>query len=112
MFDFIKEAAKQEGCDRIEFTVLKWNKSAQEFYKKIGAKRLVWYLYRLVKEDFNLTAPMAGLFFFEEMCSLHLSALHKQTIALPRNHHRPDPESFLKQFICSNTGSLLLSFLS
>jgi len=52
MFDFIKEAAKQEGCDRIEFTVLKWNKSAQEFYKKIGAKRLVWYLYRLVKEDF------------------------------------------------------------
>ena len=52
MFDFIKEAAKQEGCDRIEFTVLKWNKSAQEFYKKIGAKRFVWYLYRLVKEDF------------------------------------------------------------
>jgi len=52
MFDFLKETAKHEGCDRIEFTVLKWNKSAQEFYEKNGAQRLEWFLYRLVKEDF------------------------------------------------------------
>jgi GNAT superfamily N-acetyltransferase len=52
MFDFIKETAKREGCGRIEFTVLKWNKSAQEFYEKNRAKRLEWFLYRLVKEDF------------------------------------------------------------
>jgi GNAT superfamily N-acetyltransferase len=52
MFDFLKETAKREGCGRIEFTVLKWNKSAQEFYEKNGAKRLEWFLYRLVKEDF------------------------------------------------------------
>ena len=52
MFDFLRETAKSEGCGRIEFTVLKWNKSAQEFYEKNGAKRLEWYLYRLVKEDF------------------------------------------------------------
>ena len=52
MFDFLKETAKQEGCGRIEFTVLKWNKSAQEFYEKNGAQRLEWFLYRLVKENF------------------------------------------------------------
>ena len=52
MFDYLKETAKREGCGRIEFTVLKWNKSAQEFYEKNGAKRLEWFLYRLVKEDF------------------------------------------------------------
>jgi GNAT superfamily N-acetyltransferase len=52
MFDFLKKTAKHEGCGRIEFTVLKWNKSAQEFYEKNKAQRLEWFLYRLVKEDF------------------------------------------------------------
>ena len=52
MFDFLKATAKREGCGRIEFTVLKWNTSAQKFYEKNKAKRLEWFLYRLVKEDF------------------------------------------------------------
>jgi GNAT superfamily N-acetyltransferase len=52
MFDYLKEVAKREGCCRIEFTVLKWNKTAQEFYEKNKAKRTEWFLYRLVKEDF------------------------------------------------------------
>ncbi len=52
MFDFLKETAEREDCGRIEFTVLKWNTSAQEFYEKNGAKRLEWFFYRLVKEDF------------------------------------------------------------
>jgi GNAT superfamily N-acetyltransferase len=52
MFDFLKEIAKREDCGRIEFTVLKWNKSAQEFYEKNRAKRLEWFLYRLVMENF------------------------------------------------------------
>jgi GNAT superfamily N-acetyltransferase len=52
MFDFLKETAKREGCGRIEFTVLNWNKSAQDFYEKNRSKRLEWFLYRLVKEDF------------------------------------------------------------
>jgi GNAT superfamily N-acetyltransferase len=51
MFDFLKETAKREGCGRIEFTVLKWNASAQELYEKNRAQRLEWFLYRLVKED-------------------------------------------------------------
>jgi len=52
MFDFLKEIAKREGCGRIEFTVLKWNTSAQGFYEKNKAQRMEWFLYRLVKEDF------------------------------------------------------------
>jgi GNAT superfamily N-acetyltransferase len=52
MFEFIKEIAKREGCGRIEFTVLKWNKSAQGFYEKNKTQRMEWFLYRLVKEDF------------------------------------------------------------
>lgn len=52
MFDFVKETAKREGCGRLEFTVLKWNKSAQTFYEQKKAKRLEWYFYRLSKEDF------------------------------------------------------------
>jgi GNAT superfamily N-acetyltransferase len=53
MFGFIKETAKREGCGRIEFTVLKWNKSAQEFYHKNGGKCLDdWFFYRVVSADF------------------------------------------------------------
>jgi GNAT superfamily N-acetyltransferase len=52
MFDYLKEIAKREGCGRIEFTVLKWNKSAQDFYEKNKAKCVEWFLYRLAKEDF------------------------------------------------------------
>ena len=52
MFDFLKETAKREGCGRIEFTVLKWNKPAQKFYEKNKAQPLEWFFYRLVKEDF------------------------------------------------------------
>ena len=53
MFDFLKTVAKSEGCGRIEFTVLKWNKTAQEFYEKNGAKCLEWFLYRLTRDDFS-----------------------------------------------------------
>jgi len=52
MFDFLKEKAKVEGCGRMEFTVLDWNKPAQEFYENNGAKRLGWFFYRVVKDDF------------------------------------------------------------
>jgi GNAT superfamily N-acetyltransferase len=53
LFDFIKQTAKEAGCGRIEFTVLKWNKLAQGFYAENKAKCLDdWYFYRVVKEDF------------------------------------------------------------
>ena len=52
MFDHCRNTAKLKGCGRIEFTVLKWNKLAQEFYESNKAKRLEWFLYRLDQEDF------------------------------------------------------------
>jgi GNAT superfamily N-acetyltransferase len=53
MFKFIKRVAKHEGCGRIEFTVLKWNTSAQEFYHKNGAKCLdEWHFYRATEDHF------------------------------------------------------------
>jgi GNAT superfamily N-acetyltransferase len=53
MFNHLKEIAKLEGCSRIEFTVLKWNNPAQQFYEKNKAKRVQWFLYRLTREDFG-----------------------------------------------------------
>ncbi len=52
MFGFLIETARCEGCGRIEFTVLKWNKLAQEFYKKkeLMLGKLVFY--RVAKIDF------------------------------------------------------------
>jgi len=52
MFDYCIKKAKQKGCGRIEFVVLKWNEAAQKFYEKNKAKCLDWYFYRLVREDF------------------------------------------------------------
>ena len=52
MFNYLVEMAKHKGCGRVEFMVLKWNEAAQRFYEKKKAKRLEWYLYRLVKDDF------------------------------------------------------------
>jgi GNAT superfamily N-acetyltransferase len=52
MFDFCRKKAKREGCGRIEFTVLDWNKPAQMFYEKNKATRMNWYFYRLVRKDF------------------------------------------------------------
>jgi len=52
MFDEIREISKRQGCGRIEFSVLTWNKSAQQFYERNKSKRLEWFLYRLVRENF------------------------------------------------------------
>ena len=52
MFDEIREIAKRQGCCRIEFSVLTWNKSAQQFYERNKAERTDWFLYRLVRENF------------------------------------------------------------
>ena len=46
----VKEAV-ENGCGRIEFAVLRWNKNAIKFYEKLGAKRLKeWYGYRLTRD--------------------------------------------------------------
>jgi GNAT superfamily N-acetyltransferase len=52
LFDYLKAVAKEEGCGRIEFTVLEWNTVAQQFYEKNGAHRLEWFFYRIVRAEF------------------------------------------------------------
>jgi len=42
------ELARRDGCGRMEWSVLTWNRSAIGFYEKLGAKRMDdWYVYRL-----------------------------------------------------------------
>ena len=42
------DVALEGGCGRMEWAVLTWNKKAQRFYEKLGARRMSdWYVYRL-----------------------------------------------------------------
>ena len=45
---------KEVGGDRLEWSVLNWNKKAIDFYKKMGAESLnEWTMYRLTGEKLN-----------------------------------------------------------
>jgi len=45
--------AERRGCGRMEWTVLDWNRLAQDFYARFGATHMKeWQLMRLVREDF------------------------------------------------------------
>lgn len=45
--------AERRGCGRMEWVVLDWNTTAQEFYKRFGATHLnEWMTMRLTKDDF------------------------------------------------------------
>lgn len=47
----LAQLAKQEGCWRIEWAVLHWNKSAIGFYESLGAVPMdEWAVYRLSNE--------------------------------------------------------------
>lgn len=37
-FKYLAQVAVDQGCTRFEWQVLDWNKSAREFYKRMGAK--------------------------------------------------------------------------
>ncbi len=42
------EEAMKEGCGRMEWSVLTWNRKALDFYERLGARRMSdWYVYRL-----------------------------------------------------------------
>jgi GNAT superfamily N-acetyltransferase len=62
---FIRCAAEAEknGCGRMEWSVLTWNKRAIDFYEKLGANRLEeWYYYRLSREGIEkLTSGLRKL---------------------------------------------------
>ena len=48
LFNELIELAHQKRCGRMEWSVLDWNESAVEFYKKLGAQaQSEWVKYRL-----------------------------------------------------------------
>lgn len=47
MWQELLRRARAEGCGRMEFIVLGWNKTALRFYDKLGARRMKeWCFYR------------------------------------------------------------------
>jgi len=53
LFRFCLKEAMRRGCGRLEWTVLTWNRVAIEFYEQMGGKRLDWYFYRIIEEEFE-----------------------------------------------------------
>lgn len=54
----LAEIARDEGCGRLEWSVLDWNESAIDFYKNLGAVAMdEWTVYRL---DRNAIKTLAG----------------------------------------------------
>jgi GNAT superfamily N-acetyltransferase len=63
LFRHLAHAAVEEGCGRMEWVVLDWNRVAIDFYERLGARRLTeWYTYRLTRERMIALgdAPEAG----------------------------------------------------
>ena len=54
LYLYVAGLAKQRGCGRLDFAVLDWNTSAQEFYRKLGAKHLKeWFLFRMSADEID-----------------------------------------------------------
>lgn len=52
LFGFLAAQAVRDGCGRMEWVVLDWNRLAIDFYDNLGAQRLAeWYPYRLTQEQ-------------------------------------------------------------
>jgi GNAT superfamily N-acetyltransferase len=53
--------ALEQGCGRMEWQVLDWNKLARGFYQRLGARRLEeWLPYRLTEDEIALLADQEG----------------------------------------------------
>lgn len=51
LFRHLVGEAVDEGCGRMEWVVLDWNRVAIDFYERLGGRRLTdWYTYRLTRE--------------------------------------------------------------
>ena len=50
-FEVLVNIAKENKCERLEWTCLDWNEPSLKFYKSIGAKQMnEWIIHRLDKE--------------------------------------------------------------
>jgi GNAT superfamily N-acetyltransferase len=58
LFEALKSEAEQTGCGRMEWVVLDWNTTAQQFYQKLGAQHLEdWQYYRLSLNNGSNASP-------------------------------------------------------
>lgn len=54
IFSMLGKIASRRGCGRMEWSVLKWNETALDFYRKIGATELSeWTYFRLTEGNFD-----------------------------------------------------------
>ena len=55
----VANIAVEQGCGRLEWTALEWNKLATDFYKRLGAEELSdWRVYRMTGNALkNLAGP-------------------------------------------------------
>ena len=57
IFARLASTAKERGCGRMEWSVLKWNSMALDFYRKMGAEELKeWTYYRMTEKVFERIA--------------------------------------------------------
>lgn len=60
LFRRCAEEATKQGCGRMEWSVLDWNKKAIDFYEGLGARRLKeWQVFRLTRDKFASAAGAA-----------------------------------------------------
>ena len=53
LFERCIRLAAERNCGRMEWSCLDWNTKAQQFYDRLGARRLAdWYPYRLQQDQF------------------------------------------------------------
>ena len=54
LFTFLARRASEQGCGRMEWSVLNWNEAAIAFYRKLGAVPVrQWTVFHLGKEELD-----------------------------------------------------------
>ena len=57
LFRYLARRAKEKGCCKMEWAVLRWNKAAIKFYESLGASRVDdWAIYSLRGNSFDRLA--------------------------------------------------------
>lgn len=57
IFKFLGEIAKENGCKRMEWSCLNWNKPSIKFYESLGAIAMSeWTVHRLNEDEINKLA--------------------------------------------------------
>jgi GNAT superfamily N-acetyltransferase len=61
LFRYLARLAVEEGFGRMEWVVLDWNRTAIDFYERLGARRLAeWLPYRLTRKEMERIAAGAA----------------------------------------------------